>query len=260
MQMTMRYPRTRIDAFNILANHKEDERNHFRATRSNDGVAFTTSTETSNHPDTYGEDVSHIGDPSTTSDLTTSTNPQQQQGSALVTTGGGRGRNRNGRGSAGRGRSITTCFRCGDTMPLPVLIPSRRPNDALQQPNLPDQMMTVGQPSNYSCQAVGTVEWGTLTLLTNSCRPPMEISKPDMVLTSPQNGFYSIANPLSRSSASGDSSRTSVNPMGGCTSIAMPGLPEQISWGISVAMVMCGNTRTASQTFSNWLKYASCST
>ena len=110
-----RYPRTRTDAFNILANYKEDERNHFRAARSNNGVAFTTRTETNNHPDTHGEDVSHIEDLSTTSDLTTSTNPQQQQGSALVTTGGGRGCNRNGRGSAGQGRSIITCFRCGDT-------------------------------------------------------------------------------------------------------------------------------------------------
>ena len=96
-----RYPHTRTDAFNILANYKEDEHNHFRATQSNDDVAFTTSTETNNHPDTHGEDVSHIEDPSTTSDLTTSTNPQQQQGSALVTTGGGCGRNCNGRGSAG---------------------------------------------------------------------------------------------------------------------------------------------------------------
>ena len=48
-----RCPRTRTDAFNILANYKEDERNHFRAARSNDGVAFTTSTETNNHPDTH---------------------------------------------------------------------------------------------------------------------------------------------------------------------------------------------------------------
>ena len=40
------------------------------------------------------------------------------------------------------------------TVPLHVLIPSRRPNDAWQQPNLLDPMLTVGQPSHYSCQAV----------------------------------------------------------------------------------------------------------
>ena len=147
-----------------------------------------------------------------------------------------------------------------DTMPLPVLIPSRRPNDALQQPNLPAQEMTVGQPSNSSCQAVGTKEWEILTLPTNSCRPPMAISKPATVLTSPRNGFYSIANLQSQFSATGDSSRTSVNPTGGCTSTATPALPEQISWGISVAMELSGTTRTASPTFSHWPKCASSST
>ena len=40
-----------------------------------------------------------------------------------------------------------------DTMPLHVHTPSRSPNNAWQQPNLLDQMMTLRQPSNYSCLA-----------------------------------------------------------------------------------------------------------
>ena len=58
-----------------------------------------------------------IDDPSTTSDLTTSTNPQQH-GSTLLTTGGGRGHSQNTCGSAGRGRNVEqtiTCFHCGET-------------------------------------------------------------------------------------------------------------------------------------------------
>ena len=82
---------------------------------SNDSVAFTTCDD--NQHDTHEQDMSHIDDPSTTSDLTTSTNPQQQ-GSALVTTGGRRSRNCTGRGSPGQGRSeehTITCFHCGET-------------------------------------------------------------------------------------------------------------------------------------------------
>ena len=111
-----RYPRTRTDAFNILANYKEDERNYIRVARSNDGVAFTTCDESNNHYNTHDNDRAPDKDPSATSDLTASTNPQQH-GSTLVTTRGGRGHNPR-RGSAGRGcghgRTIT-CFCCVET-------------------------------------------------------------------------------------------------------------------------------------------------
>ena len=50
------YPRTRTDAFNILANYKEDERNYLRVTRSNDWVAFTTCDESNNHYDAHDND------------------------------------------------------------------------------------------------------------------------------------------------------------------------------------------------------------
>ena len=111
------YPCTRTDAFNILANYKEDERNHIWVIWSNDGVAFTTCDEVNNHHDMHENVASHIDDPSRTSDLTTSTNPQQH-GSTLVTMGGGCSRNRIGQGSAGRGRikgHTITCFRCVET-------------------------------------------------------------------------------------------------------------------------------------------------
>ena len=111
-----RYPRTRTDAFNILANYKEDERNYLRVTRSNDGVAFTTCDESNSHYEPQDSDGPPNEEPSTTSDLTTSTNPQQH-GSTLVTARGGRGQHP-GRGSGGRGRGHghpITCFRCGET-------------------------------------------------------------------------------------------------------------------------------------------------
>ena len=71
------YLRTRTDAFNILANYKEDECNYMQVVWSNDGVAFTTCDKTNNHYDTHENDVTPSDDPSATSDLTTSTNPQQ---------------------------------------------------------------------------------------------------------------------------------------------------------------------------------------
>ena len=61
--------------------------------------------------------MAHIDDPSTVSDLTTSTNPQQH-GSTLVSVGGGHSRSCNACRSAGHGRSegcTITCFCCGET-------------------------------------------------------------------------------------------------------------------------------------------------
>ena len=148
-----RYLQTRTDAFNILANYKEDERNYMRVVQPNDGIAFTTCDDANNHHSTHKNDVTHINDPSTTSNLTTSTNPQQH-GSTLVTTGGGCSCNHNVHGSGGHGRSeghTITCF-CGGrlgTMHLHVHTPLRRPNDDWQWPNLLEPMMTVRQSSKY---------------------------------------------------------------------------------------------------------------
>ena len=61
--------------------------------------------------------MANIDDPSTVSDLTTSTNPQQH-GSTLVTAGGGHSHSCNACGSAGNGRiegRTITCFCYGET-------------------------------------------------------------------------------------------------------------------------------------------------
>ena len=111
------YPRTRTKAFNILANYKEDEQNYMQVVWSNDGKAFTTLDNNNTHHNTNEDNVTHIDDPSTTSNLTTSTNPQQH-GSTMVTTGGGCGCSCNACGSTGHGRSegcTIACFRYSET-------------------------------------------------------------------------------------------------------------------------------------------------
>ena len=97
------------------------------------------------------------------------------------------------------------------------------------------------------------------TLLINSWYPPMGPPKPTMALTSQKNGSCLIANPPSPSSVTIDSSGTSANPTGGCTSIVMQVSLERISWGISVDVGLYGTTLMVLPTFSHWLKYASSS-
>ena len=145
------YPRTRTDAFNILANYKEDERNYIGVAWSNDGVAFTTCDESNNHYDTHDSDRAPDEDPSATSDLTTSTNPQQH-GSTLVTARGGCGRTP-GCGSAGQGQGhghTIMCFRCGETGHYASACPysleeAQRHLEAAQSPRADDDADTAEQ-------------------------------------------------------------------------------------------------------------------
>ena len=258
------YQRTRTDAFNILANYKEDEHNHIWVIWSNNSVAFTTCDEVNNHHDMYENDVSHIDDLSTTSDLTTSTNPQQH-GSALVTMGGGRGCNHNGLGSGGWGRSdgrTITCFHCGETghyastcpyslkeaqQCLAVAQSARSDDDsgtaeqlfmpgslngAMGDVNTAYQFLVSSNGNSQTCHGAHIPkEWilldsqSTVSIISN-CRLLRNIRKSDRWMHIHCNAV----------------------------------LPEQISWGISAAMELYGPTQMASPTFSHWRKYASSST
>ena len=114
-------------------------------------------------------------------------------------------------------------------MPLHACTPLKTPNDTWQRLSLPEPTTTVKQPNNCLCLGLSVENKKTSTPPTNSLFPLMGPHKPAMVLTYQENGSYSTANPLSLSSATGGSSETSVNPMGGCTSIAMQGSPGQTS-------------------------------
>ena len=102
----------RMDAFNILAKYKEDEQNYIWVVQSNDGMTFTTFDDNNNNNNTINDAVATLTDELMTSDLTTSTNPQQH-GSTHVNNGGSHGQGHNGWGSGGHGhndRCTITCF------------------------------------------------------------------------------------------------------------------------------------------------------
>ena len=149
------YPRTRSDAFNILANYKEGERNYMQVVQSNDRVAFTTLDNSDTHHNTNETNMTHMDDLSTTSNLTASTNPQQH-GSTMVTTGVDMvtvimHMDQLGVGEArGTQLDVFVAARPG-TMPLHDHTPLRRPNGACQLPNLLMAMATVKQPNNCLC-------------------------------------------------------------------------------------------------------------
>ena len=80
-------------------------------------MTFTTFDDNNNNSNTINDAVATLTDkPSMTSDLTTSTNPQQH-GRTVVNHGGGHGQGCNGQGSSGHGhhgRHTITCFCCGE--------------------------------------------------------------------------------------------------------------------------------------------------
>ena len=80
-------------------------------------------------------------------------------------------------------------------------------------------MMTVRQPNNCLCLGPSVEHKKTSTLPINSWYLLMGPHKLVMALIYQKNGSYLTANPLSPSSVTIDSSGTSVNPTGGCTSI-----------------------------------------
>ena len=214
-----RYPHTRTDTFNILANYKNNKHNYMWVVQSNDGVAFTTCDEANNHHDTHENDITPIDNPSTTSDLTTSTNPQQH-GSTLVTTGGGHGCNHNARGSTGHGRSdgcTITCFCCGETghyaSACPYSLEESQQCLAAAQSARSDNDTETAEQLFMSGNMSGEQE--DVDTAYQSWCPPMGTPKPTMALTSQKNGSCLIANPLSPSSVTIDSSGSSANPMGG---------------------------------------------
>ena len=253
------YPRTRTKAFNIPANYKEDEQNYMWVVWSNDGIAFTTLDNNNTHHNTNEDNVTHIDDPSTTSNLTTSTNPQQH-GSTMVTTGGGCGCSCNACGSTWHGRSegcTIACFRYSepDTMPLHAYTPLRRPNGIWQWPNQLDLMRTVKQPNKCLCLGPSVEHKQTSAPPINFWYLPMGLHKPTMALIYQKNGSYLTANPLSPSSVTINTSGTSINPTGGCISIVMQGSQGQALWATSVDMGQYGTTLMALQTSCHWLKY-----
>ena len=109
------YPKSRVDAHQVLANWKQDPQNLVRLTGSNDGVQFTNMAMSEQEITMQQQqaDTQEANDNAPESEGTTLTTITTR---APTTGPGGRGWRHGGRGAGrgrGQGRHMVTCFRCG---------------------------------------------------------------------------------------------------------------------------------------------------